>query len=110
MNISGRDMTKPWNEKLKEIRESKNLTQEQLAIKSGLSQGLISGLEKGKKPFTKSNLDKIAGVLECSYRDIFCDKTREDLELELQIMTAKLKIMESKEAGESLKNTKIASL
>jgi transcriptional regulator with XRE-family HTH domain len=87
-------MPKPWNEKLRELRKLKDLTQTELAMRAKLSQGLISGLERGKKKFTQSVLDKILNILDATYRDIFCDKTKEEMEIELELLRAKIKILE----------------
>lgn len=58
--------------KIKEIRESKNMTQEELAQKSGISRSIISELETGKRTITTTNtLIKIAEVLGYSIKDIF---------------------------------------
>jgi transcriptional regulator with XRE-family HTH domain len=89
-------MVKTWNERLKELRESRTLTQQQLAGKAKLSQGMISGLEKGKKKFTQETLDKILAVLGCKYHDIFAERTKEELEVELKILQTKVRILESK--------------
>ncbi len=50
--------------KLKELRESKDLTQGQLAIKSGLRQSHISRMEQGLRPnATLTTLGKLADAL-----------------------------------------------
>lgn len=86
-------MVKPWNVRLRELRKSRdNMTQQELAAAIKRSQGLISGLENAKKKFTQGVLDEILGVLKYSYRDVFCEKTKEELEIELEIMKIKLKM------------------
>jgi putative transcriptional regulator len=59
--------------KLKEIRKSKGLTQEELAEKSGVSRGTIVVLESktGKVVTKTSTLLKLASVLHCPVSDIF---------------------------------------
>jgi putative transcriptional regulator len=56
---------------MKSIRESKNLTQEQLADSLGVSRSWIEKVENGKvEPSLKLAL-RIASFLECSIEDIF---------------------------------------
>lgn len=59
--------------KLKEVRKSKGLTQEELAKKSGVSRGTIVALENktGKVVTKTSTLFKLASVLHCTVNDIF---------------------------------------
>ena len=59
--------------KLKEIRKSKGMTQEELAEKSGVSRGTIAALEKCKESIvTKtSTLSKLADALDSSINAIF---------------------------------------
>lgn len=59
--------------KLKEIRKSKGLSQEGLAKASGVSRGTIIALEsnEGKVVTKTSTLLKLASTLDCSVSDIF---------------------------------------
>ena len=58
--------------KIKEAREEKGITQEELSNKSGVSRNLISRLETGDLKSTSTNtLIKIANALEKSVNDIF---------------------------------------
>lgn len=41
--------------KLKELRESKGLTQEELAIKLGKSRGYIGDIENGRRPYLRKS-------------------------------------------------------
>lgn len=47
----------------KELRKSKNLTQEQLAEKTGIEKGQISRIENGKYNLTLATISKIAKAL-----------------------------------------------
>lgn len=58
-----------FNERLKEIRESKGLTQEQLAKLSGLSTRMIQNYERNSRP-QFDNAKKLATALEVSVYDI----------------------------------------
>lgn len=47
----------------KELRKRKNLTQEQLAEKTGIEKGQISRIENGKYNLTLATINKIATAL-----------------------------------------------
>lgn len=58
--------------KLKEIREAKQISQELLAEKSKVSRTTISNIENQKETIVKSStLIAIAEALECKVTDIF---------------------------------------
>ena len=58
--------------RIKEVRESKNMTQEELADKSGVSRGTISALENGSlRNTTSKTLLKLAQALDTSVECIF---------------------------------------
>ena len=48
---------------IRRLREKAGLTQEELALKSGLSQGYINQIESGKRRFTQKSLELIADAL-----------------------------------------------
>lgn len=50
-------------ENIRRIRQERGLTQEDLALMSGLSQGYINQLESGKRRFTQKTLTAIAEAL-----------------------------------------------
>lgn len=58
--------------KVKEEREKKLMSQEDLSIASGISRSIISGLESGKPvATTTSTLKSLAKALNCRVSDIF---------------------------------------
>lgn len=58
--------------KIKEYRERKGITQEELAEKSGISRTTISYLENNLlESTTNTTMLKIAEALNCKIRDIF---------------------------------------
>lgn len=57
--------------KIKELRESASMTQEQLAEKSGITRVTIARLESGVQSDLKvSSLKKIAEALNCKVGDL----------------------------------------
>lgn len=55
---------------LREWRNHRNLTQEKLADRAGLTQGMISQLENGQSDYTGELLRRLAGVLLCDPADL----------------------------------------
>lgn len=61
--------------KIKELRELKGMSQDELAKKSSVSRTTISGLESGSiANTTASTISKIAEALEVQVSDIFFNK------------------------------------
>ena|SRR3989338_11702814 len=58
-------------ENLRKIRLNTGLTQEEVALRSDLSQGYINQLESGKRLFTQKSLELIAEALEVPIIDFF---------------------------------------
>jgi transcriptional regulator with XRE-family HTH domain len=66
--------------RLRELRTGKGLTQQELAERSGITQGLISQYESGRvKPIT-GNLLKLARALNCTVEDITGDPRAKGIE------------------------------
>ena len=57
--------------KIKEVRESIGMTQEELAEESGVSRGTISALENGNPITTSKTLVKLAKAMKVSIDQIF---------------------------------------
>jgi transcriptional regulator with XRE-family HTH domain len=55
---------------LRQWREYRNLSQEKLADRVGLTQGMISQLEGGKVNFTAEHLDILSEALMCEPADL----------------------------------------
>jgi transcriptional regulator with XRE-family HTH domain len=64
------DMRRLVGQNLRRIRDSKKLTQEQLAEISGFSQQYLSGLERGRRNPTVVTLYELALALDVSYLDL----------------------------------------
>jgi len=59
------------NSPLREWRKYRGMTQVELAISSGLSQGAIAQIETGKRNPTVETARKIANSLNCDIDDLF---------------------------------------
>jgi len=63
-------------ESLRKTRIRMGFTQEEVALRSGLSQGYINQLESGKRMFTQKSLEQIAEALDVPLIDFFRKKER----------------------------------
>lgn len=61
--------------KIAALRKDRNLTQEQLAEKVGITVQYLGTIERGKANTTLNRLDKIADVLGCSSNDLIFSTT-----------------------------------
>ena len=68
--VSGMDMRKLVGSNCARIRAEKELTQEELAARSGFSQQYISDLERGKRNPTIVTIYEIAQALGVSHLDL----------------------------------------
>ena len=59
--------------RIREIREQKNMTQEQLAERIGKVKSAISKLENGRAELTLSIMESIARVFQCHPSDLIDD-------------------------------------
>lgn len=60
--------------KIREMREQKGITQDELSEKSGITRATLWRLESGEVTTTKT-LMKIADALDVSVSDLFFDKS-----------------------------------
>jgi transcriptional regulator with XRE-family HTH domain len=63
-------------ENIRKLRLKAGLTQEELALKSGLSQGYINQLESGKRKYTQKSLEMIADALSVSEAEMFAEEAK----------------------------------
>jgi transcriptional regulator with XRE-family HTH domain len=57
-------------EKIRTLRELKNLKQENMATAMGISPTAYGNLERGETPITYDKLEQIANILEITVQDI----------------------------------------
>lgn len=84
--------------RIKEIREKRNLTQEQLAKNAGISKGFLSDVENGKRHIGSQGLLRIANELGASVDYLLAGKVMETVENEQIIIPQELS-----QAAEELK-------
>ncbi|MGX1981377.1 DNA-binding XRE family transcriptional regulator [Thermolongibacillus altinsuensis] len=78
-NINDRDkVLKIIGNNIRSIRTCLNLSQEELAFKSGLHRTYIGAVERGEKNITILNLIKIANALEVRVQDLLDLDKEED--------------------------------
>lgn len=56
---------------IRRLRLEADITQEEVALRSGLSQGYINQLESGKRRFTQKSLELIAEALSVPMSELF---------------------------------------
>jgi len=62
---------------LRKLRMNEKLTQEELALRCGLSQGYINQLESGKRKFTQKSLELIAHAFSLPIIEFFKENNME---------------------------------
>jgi transcriptional regulator with XRE-family HTH domain len=67
-------ITEEFGTRVKEIRQSKGITQEELALKAQLHRTYISSIELGKRNVSLLNIEKLAKALDCNIPDFFEDR------------------------------------
>ncbi len=64
-------LQKRFGEKVRELRKAKGLSQESLALVSGLDRTYIGGVERGERNISLLNIHKIANALSVSAKELF---------------------------------------
>lgn len=65
------DLLKRFGDRVKEVRLSQKISQEELADLAGLHRTYIGMIERGEKNITIKNINKIAGALKISLSQLF---------------------------------------
>ena len=60
-----------FGDKVREIRTSQNLSQEQLSFKADVHRTYIGMIERGEKNITLINIQKIANALNIEIKNLF---------------------------------------
>ena len=86
------DVKKEFGKKLKEIRSSRKMSQEELSELAQINQQQISKIERGLSFVTPETLERIAKALDVNIKLLFDfeykeNKIKSDIELELSRMS-----------------------
>lgn len=57
--------------RIRELREARDLTQEDVAFAAGLDRSYLSGIERGKKNLSLVNIHRIAKALGVNAAELF---------------------------------------
>jgi transcriptional regulator with XRE-family HTH domain len=57
--------------RIREVRESRGVSQENFALEAGLARSYYSGIERGRRNVAALNLIRIAVALNCEVGDLF---------------------------------------
>jgi len=57
--------------RIREVRESRGISQENFALDAGLARSYYSGIERGRRNVAVLNLIRIAEALNCEVGDLF---------------------------------------
>ena len=68
------DIRQKFGKHLRQIRQEKKLTQEELAWKSDVDRTFMNHVENGRRNISLNSLEKILIGLEISFRDFFNHK------------------------------------
>ena len=65
------DISKKIGRRIRELRQDRGLSQEQLAFEADLHRAYIGQIERGEKNIGVRNLEKIAKALKVSMKELF---------------------------------------
>ncbi len=65
-----------FGHRIRELREAKGLSQEELAFKVGVHRTYLGGIERGERNPSLKNIDLIANALEISLAELFLFEKR----------------------------------
>ncbi|UZD22287.1 helix-turn-helix transcriptional regulator [Algoriphagus halophytocola] len=68
------DIKEAFGQKVKLLRKAKELSQEDLADKSGLNRPYISAIEQGKRNVSLEVIEKLAEALDIEIKEFFEEK------------------------------------
>jgi len=60
-----------FGSKIRDIRATKKMSQEDLGFRTGLDRTYISGIERGERNLSLKNIIKISSALEYSISELF---------------------------------------
>ena len=69
--VMNSQLSKDFGTIIKELRNAKSISQEELGFRSNLHRTYIGMIERGEKNITLENIDKIAKGLDVTMKSIF---------------------------------------
>lgn len=75
--MTAEDVRQLFGEKLRAIRLAKQMSQEELAFRSGLHPTYVSSVERGKRNISLVNIKKLADALDVPLRVLMPDEQDE---------------------------------
>ena len=66
-----------FGQRLKDIRNNQNISQEELSFRCGLSKNYISDVERGTRNISLQAIEKLAKGLQVSIKELFDFKEEE---------------------------------
>ncbi|MDO8612306.1 MAG: helix-turn-helix transcriptional regulator [Dehalococcoidia bacterium] len=68
---AGDDIKTRFGQRLRELRQAKGLSQEELAFRAGLHRTYVSSTERGQRNVALVNIEKLATALEVEMAGLF---------------------------------------
>ncbi len=65
------DIKVRFGRRLREVRQARGLSQEELAFKAGLHRTYVSSAERGQRNVGLVNVERLAQALDIDIRDLF---------------------------------------
>jgi transcriptional regulator with XRE-family HTH domain len=65
------DIKARFGRRLRELRQARGLSQEELAFRAGLHRTYVSSAERGERNVSLVNLERLANALGVHIRDLF---------------------------------------
>jgi len=110
--MNNSNISKLLGDKIREIRKSKNLSQEHIALLASLSPAHLGQIERGNKKPTVETINKIAEALDVTVIDLFSfDMPQAELNVSkmhgnLETINLLLRNMDEQSLAEVLKSIK----
>ena len=71
--MASRSVKSRFGTRLRQLREERGYSQEELAERAGLHRNYVGGVERGERNVALENIVKIARALAVSPRELFAD-------------------------------------
>jgi len=65
------DIMERFSKRVRDMRQLRGISQEQLALKAGINVSFLGQIERGTKKPTIDTIDKLLDALDISYQDFF---------------------------------------